>query len=547
MDKSKILPRPMDLSEKQTQNTFISPTVKNDTIVIDNGTFELKAGYLESLCIIAKNKIYKNKDKVSLDPFASASIKSMFDDDVITSFDTLEYTMDQILSFLAPDSLKNLIFTSTPESPTEQELIEFLFEVYKFEKIQIGYDSIYSYHRYFDGKDCVIIDFKYSSLMVTVIKDQKIADTFKISFGGRDLLEYMNYYMIDKYKETRKDYKGLINHIRVSNDYSKEAVEIYQEMCAGNYHRNMFITQNAAPRTESVAKKVKKNTQNAITIPIIDYMLMNTADESLDKDQIKEKRRFKLIFCSTLARIKSKIDNLFVQLDECIANQKEELEKLTNFKNYVNKKKAKFHGLKRELELREQVRKNAKNRKTREFQVRYKEGVLTEEEQQIKNKLLDAEDDEQENLLIANIDRLAYEIMTLDPDFIPFYANTVEILRGDNLGRQCINIELIKFPEIMFDPSIIGSEQMGLIEIFENVFSVHQIENVLICGGISCIKNLEERIKNEIQPLLLSGNLTLIKSEDPQKDPFLGARISNLLPVYTREDFKKIIEEAKRK
>lgn len=54
----------MDFSEKQTPNTFIQPSSKNDNIVIDNGTFEIKAGYLNHLCVIAKNKIYKNKERV---------------------------------------------------------------------------------------------------------------------------------------------------------------------------------------------------------------------------------------------------------------------------------------------------------------------------------------------------------------------------------------------------------------------------------------------------------------------------------------------------
>lgn len=82
----------------------------------------------------------------------------MFDEDVITNFDSLEYTTDQILEFLQPSSLKNLIFTNTPCSPTESELIEFLFETYKFDKIQAGTDSVYAYHKYFDDKDCVVVD-----------------------------------------------------------------------------------------------------------------------------------------------------------------------------------------------------------------------------------------------------------------------------------------------------------------------------------------------------------------------------------------------------
>lgn len=522
-------------NERQYPNTYFDLTTTNDTIVIDNGTFELKAGYSNNIAMIVKNKIYKSKDKISLEPFPSSSVKNMFDGDVIVNFDTLEQTIDLILEYLKPNSLKNLIFTATPNSPTEQELIDFLFETYKFEKIQIGYDFIYAYHKYFDKKDCVIIDFKFSSIIVCAIKDSKIFDIYKINFGGKDLLEYINYFMVDKYKENRRDYKGLVEYIRVSDDYSKEALSIYYEMCNGKYENNIFLNEKSILKIDPVLKKVKKTDKVSAIIPTLDYVLLNKSDDELDKDQLKEKRRLKMVFCSTFARLKTKIEREFYELNSSIVNLEDELEKQSNLKKYITKKKAKFASLKRELELREQLRRETKNKKSKEFAVKFKEGQLTEEEQMIKNRILDAEDEEQENCIIANVERLAAEIVALDPEFIPFYANTVEILRGDNLGRQCVNIELIKWPEIMFDPSIIGSEQMGLSEIFENVFPQTQIENVLICGGFSFIKNLEQRILSEIRPHLLSGNVKIVKVSDSQKDPFYGCKFSEFFPVHSRK------------
>lgn len=530
----------ISIPEKHSQNSYFKTKSKNDTIVMDNGTFELKAGYLNELCMIVKNRVFKSKDKISLEPFPSSSMRSMFDGDVIVNFDVLEQTIDLVFEYMKPDSIKNIIFTSTPCSPTEQDLVDFLFETYKFSKIQIGYDFIYLYHKYFDKKDCVVVDFKYSSIIVCVIKNHKIFDTYKVNFGGKDMLEYINFFMADKYKESRKDYRGLTDYLRVSDNYKHEALSIYHDMCNGIYDRNIFLTEPTLQKIEPFAKKMKKaDAKPAGQIPTVDYDLLNISDEELDKEQLKEKRRMKMILYGALSRFKTRIEKLFVEFDENIENLEDELEKQSNLKKYISNKKVKFDKLKRELELREHLRREARNRKSKEFSIKFKEGQLTEEEQAIKYQIMDAEDEEQENTIVSNIEKLAHEIIELDPEFIPFYANTVEILRGDNLGRQCVNIELIKWPEIMFDPSIIGSEQMGLSEIFENVFPQTQIENILICGGFSFIKNLENRIANEVRAYLHSGNVNLIKVSDPQKEPFYNCQFSDMFPVYTREDYEQ--------
>ncbi|KAM0681205.1 Nuclear actin-protein involved in chromatin remodeling [Glugoides intestinalis] len=528
----------IDTSEKQTQNFYIDVQKSGDTVVIDNGTFEIKAGYLNNLCIVAKNNIYKNKDKTSLDPFISSTVKTMFDGDVVVSFDVLEQTIDLVLEHLKASTAKNLIITSTPYSPTEEELLTFLFEVYKFDKIQIGYDFMYCYHMYFDKQDCVIIDLKYSSTIVCVVSKNQIQDIYKINFGGKDILNYINHCMIDKYKEIRRDYRGLVEFLHVADNYEDEVVAIYHEMCSGIYDHNIFLTDQAQYKVEPAIKKIKKVEKTANAIPAIDYELLNKADDELSKEQLKEKRRVKMIYCSTFARLKSKVESLFKELDNKIENLNDELEKQSNPKKYLQKKKDKFSDMKRTLELREQLRRDVKNKKTREFAIKFKEGILTDEEMEIKCRILEAEDEEQDNMIIANLETLAAEITGLDPEFIPFYANTVEILRGDNIGRQCVNIDLLKWPEIIFNPSIIGSEQMGLSEIFENIFPHTQIENVLLCGGFSFIKNLEGRIEKEIKRLLYSGNVNLVKAKNPQKDPFFGAKFSEYFPIHLRKDVK---------
>lgn len=527
----------IDTNERIFPNKYDVSGPKSNTIVIDIGSFEIKAGYLGNPSIVIKNRLYKCKDKVSFEPFPSASVKSMLDSDVIVNFDVLEYCLDGILELLMPEELDNLILTITPCSPTENVLLDFLFENYKFKRIQLGYDFIYAYHKYLK-EDCVIINASHSSIIVSVVSGNKIADIYKIDFGGKALMEYINYMMVDKYKEHRKDYRGLINHVRVSDNYNKEALSIYNEMCNGDYNRNIFLSEQKTLVIEkdNIKKKTVKKELSS-SVPVVDYSLLNTEDNLLDSDLLKEKRRSKMIYCATLARFKLRIEKSLIELSNSIDGFEDELEKIKNLKKYIIKKKEKFQKMKRELELREKLRRDTKNKKTREFLVKHKEGHLTDDEIYLKNMILEAEDDKLEDALINEINELAKYLVELDPDFITFYANAVEVLRGDNIGRQCVNVELIKWPEIFFSPSIIGSEDIGLSEIFENVFSSYNIDNVLLCGGLSCINNFEKRIENEIEQYKADGHINLIKVADYRFDPFLGATFSNFFPIHSREDW----------
>lgn len=533
---------PMDTGEKNAPNFYSNVNRKDSTIIVDNGTFEFKAGFHSELSMIVKNKIYKYKDKVSFEPFPSSSLKTMHDSDVVINLDVLECTLDGILSYLAPDKLDNLILTNTPESPTEAEVLGFLFETYSFQKIQLGYDFIYCYHKYFNEENCVILNFGYSSVIVCVVFSGKITSIYKINFGGRALVEYINYIMIDKYKETRKDYRGLINQIRVAENYNKESIDIYYEMCNGIYDRNVFLSEKPGGivEKESVKKIKKEKNSKDFVVPFIDYCILNADEENSDKDILKEKRKLKMVYFGALSRIKTKIEKKLNFLEVIIEGIRDEVEKVKNLSKYIQNKKKKFEMLKRDLELREKTRRDSKNKKTREFQVKIKEANLTEEELEIKNRILDADDNVKENSLIEQMNKLAADIVALDPEFIPFYANSVEILRGDNIGRQCVNIDLIKWPEIFFDPSIIGLEDMGLTEIIEDIFRLHQIDNVLICGGFSFIKNLDKRVFNEISQYKLNGIVNLKIAHDSQKDPFYGSMLSPLFPIYTRKEFEKL-------
>lgn len=528
----------MDFELEPSKIFFKKPEKKTDTVIIDLGTYEIKAGFLNDVCLIIPNRIFKYKNKVDFNPFPNANKLSMFEADVITNFDVLELIFNLIFEkYLHITQFNKIILMTTPCSPTNPALVDFLFEKYKFKEIQIGYDFIYAYHKYFNMDDCLIVSISYSNVFVAYVFQNQITYIQKIPFGIADLLEYIKQSMQLRFKNFRKDYGGLIYHLRVALNYREDALNILEKMYNKDYSSTLFLSDEQVEETEN-SEEIKSNKpipkSNFIEIPNIDYALLETDDNNLSKERISEKKKNKLIFYSTLARLKSKIAQSMEILTEILENNLDELEKKNNITQYIKNKKAKFEILKNKLKERENLRKNVKNKKTIEYIVKYKEYGLTEEEFNLQDKIAEAEDLDLENKLLKQLNDEAASIKALDPNFIPFHATTFEILRGLNINRDCIAIELIKWPEIFFHPQILNMQTMGLSEILSNISKEVSIKNVLITGGMGHLTGLTERIYSELICRSKTGDIIIKTVDNTQTDPFNGCYFSPLFQTYKK-------------
>ncbi|KAM0675095.1 Actin- protein 5 [Gurleya vavrai] len=135
----------INLDNISTQEPQFTKQKHNSTIVIDNGTFNLKAGFISNQpSVIFRNRIYKNKQGFLLTDTQS-SLRSMFERDLLINVEILEATLDIVFDHTG--TCENLIFTTVVDIPKLflGPVISLLFEVYKFKKIQIGVDAFYSY------------------------------------------------------------------------------------------------------------------------------------------------------------------------------------------------------------------------------------------------------------------------------------------------------------------------------------------------------------------------------------------------------------------
>ncbi|KAJ2402926.1 Nuclear actin-protein involved in chromatin remodeling [Coemansia sp. RSA 2559] len=136
-------------------------------LVIDNGSGKCRAGWateenprLEFDSIVAK---YRNRKispdllllvgtDVQSDPMAKSSVRSGFDNGVLTNFDVMESIMDYVFTMLGcvDDSVNQpIVMTETVCIPftSRKHTSELLFECYNVPSVVYGIDSVWSYYK----------------------------------------------------------------------------------------------------------------------------------------------------------------------------------------------------------------------------------------------------------------------------------------------------------------------------------------------------------------------------------------------------------------
>ncbi|KAJ2619602.1 Nuclear actin-protein involved in chromatin remodeling [Coemansia spiralis] len=136
-------------------------------LIIDNGSGKCRAGWatesdprLEFDSIVAK---YRNRKvgsdllllvgtDVHSDPMAKSSIRSGFDNGVVTNFDVMENILDYVFTMLGceEDSVNQpIVMTETVCNPytSRKHMSELLFECYNAPSVAYGIDSVWSYYK----------------------------------------------------------------------------------------------------------------------------------------------------------------------------------------------------------------------------------------------------------------------------------------------------------------------------------------------------------------------------------------------------------------
>lgn len=301
--------------------------------------------------------------------------------------------------------------------------------------------------------------------------------------------------------------------------------------------------------------------------------LVDIPDDQLDEADKKEKRKQKLMKANYDARQRAKKAKEEARLrDEEIARQEEQKRK-DDPTQWIAEIKQKRQNVIDKLKQRKRLASELADRRSRASQLRMKSiANLASDTPTSKRRRKgndedtfgqddddwaiyreisrdDESDEEEEDMSELN----QYESLLLqyDPDFLPEHSyenmssptNTLLHLlaRGvypsydptdmEQSYQLHVNIERARVPEVLFQPSIIGLDQAGLIESVSDIvktFDVSQREklmhNIFLTGGFSQVPGLSERIHASLQSIYpVNTKIKVKRAADPVLDAWKGA------------------------
>lgn len=182
-------------------------------------------------------------------------------------------------------------------------------------------------------------------------------------------------------------------------------------------------------------------------------------------------------------------------------------------------------------------------------------------------------EDEEEEDLVAGLKGVEEQLLKYDPTFNE--SNTLEaqsdwtqslmhaFLRGprpfDPDSQQeahqiHLNVERIRVPEVVFQPSIAGLDQAGIVDIVADITNhgfanaqdrVGILGNIFLTGGNTMFAGFNERLRRELRAVLpVEASIHVRKANDPILDAWKGAAQWAADPestesFVTREDYQE--------
>eukprot|EP01094_Clydonella_sp_ATCC50884_P008476 TRINITY_DN1797_c0_g1_i1.p2 TRINITY_DN1797_c0_g1~~TRINITY_DN1797_c0_g1_i1.p2 ORF type:complete len:748 (-),score=157.91 TRINITY_DN1797_c0_g1_i1:3968-6211(-) len=273
-----------------------------------------------------------------------------------------------------------------------------------------------------------------------------------------------------------------------------------------------------------------------------EYPLVRTEPSELSADQKFEQRRQKHLFSHRMGKLKSKQRKHQKKLDELEEKRLEEEQRNADPEGWLRKIYEERQALVAEMEKRKreaQEGKSSQSRRSRQQAERLKlmnqhamedeEGDKTFGENDDDWDVYDdmavetSNDDDEDEIRLKELDDLLYEH---DRENVEKRERKVR----EEMYQIQLCVERIRVPEIIFQPSIVGVDQMGVMECVQHVLGsfppdvqVKLAQNVLLTGGNFLFPGMTERVERELQAIRPCGSPVRVFGSSSRSDGWRGA------------------------
>ncbi|PGH11956.1 hypothetical protein AJ80_06922 [Polytolypa hystricis UAMH7299] len=358
-------------------------------------------------------------------------------------------------------------------------------------------------------------------------------------------------------QETKKEAKRILD----TEDFKDEA---HLERTVKDLERSIQRSRN-----KDLGKEEPEEPPEEVTFPLLDV-----PDEELDEAGLKEKRHQRLMKSNHEARQRAKAEKerekARVEEEERLDREKRE----NNFDEWIEERRHARESVVQKIKERDRLKADLGNRKSLASQMRMKTLANLAADGPKKRRrggeddtfgaddadwgvyrtvaTGDGSDDDEEEDLAGTLKTLEAQLLEHDPEFTENHTLEAQtdwrqslihmFLRGPwpfdpesqrEAHQLHLNVERIRVPEVLFQPSIAGLDQAGIVEIAADIvmqrFSnpddrSRLLRDVFLTGGNSMFRSFDERLRDELRVVLpVDSNLVVRRAADPVLDAWKGA------------------------
>lgn len=304
------------------------------------------------------------------------------------------------------------------------------------------------------------------------------------------------------------------------------------------------------------------------------FPLLDIPDEELDEAGLKEKRHQRLMKSNTEARQRAKAEK---EAEKARIEEEQRLDderRENDFEAWIGERRAAREALLQKIKERERFKADLGNRKSIASQMRMKTLANLAADGPKKRRrggddddfgADDADwgvyrtvatgeqsDDEEEEDFTVSLKTLEEQLLQYDPEFTHEHTLDAQsdwtkslvhaFLRGPwpfdpESQREAhqihLNVERIRVPEVVFQPSIAGVDQAGLVQVAADILNqrftaeedrTRLLKDIFLTGGNTLFKGFDERLRTELIGVLpLNAQIKVRRAADPILDAWKGA------------------------
>ena len=307
-----------------------------------------------------------------------------------------------------------------------------------------------------------------------------------------------------------------------------------------------------------------------------DFGLLDIPDDQLDEASLKQKRHQRLMKSNNEARARAKAEKEAEKARVAEIQRLDDEKRETDLEGWLQERRTARMDLVQKLKERDRLKADLGNRKSLASQIRMKSIANLASDAPTKKRRRGNDDDtfgandddwgvyrqiavgepgsddEEEEDPGVTLKTLEADLLKYDPDFTDQHTLDAQtdwtkslvhaFLRGprpfDPSSQQeahqlHLNVERIRVPEVLFQPTIAGVDQAGLVEIAADILT-HRLngvgsencfsKDIFLTGGNSLFQNFDERLREGLRGLLPAGApLVTRRAKDAVLDPWRGA------------------------